>query len=236
MAKKMAEPGITEPTLESRVSGLEYRAAHPNHRSLATMLENPEDAQRFRDEFDRCCFDRDVVLWNDNREWPRAQFAETAGSAKWAPMTWAIILGALLGAALALGALAILNPEVFHRPTNEIPVTASNLKSPTNLTVTPSTNAVSSGETEHFHSPPSSFKALRIRVATDCWVEITDTHDKIIFQHVLDSTNVVNFQPDWPVTVRSGCPNAIHYELDGTEVYPTNQSQKPDKSEVVALP
>ncbi len=60
--RKDEVPQPVEPTLESRVSGLEYRASHPNLPNLAAILNDPENGTVFRLEFQRCCVETGIAF------------------------------------------------------------------------------------------------------------------------------------------------------------------------------
>ena len=103
--------------------------------------------------------------------------------------------------------------------------------------------------------PPSGdgkLHNLYVHVSCGCWIKVTRLKDIVgisgdrITHQADDRIMVEGNQPAaWGrvfefdqlvhVEVRSGCPGAVQYAINGETVLPVNESAKPDESEVVNL-
>jgi len=220
--RKDEVPHPPEPTLESRVSGLEYRVSHPNPPNLAAILNDPENGTVFRLEFQRCCVETGIAL-----------------AAEKESRTAAVIWGALMGAALALAVLAVCNPAAFHRPRPADFSTEWKMQTVYPATQPPAAVRESSTQpgTLTLAAPISGIE-IEITPQVDCWVSVKDAKGKTWVSQTMEAHHFFQFNGEAgrPLEVRSGCPGQIMYRVDGAEVHPVNHSGTPDKSEVVSLP
>jgi hypothetical protein len=82
---------------------------------------------------------------------------------------------------------------------------------------------------------------VTIKADRKCWVGITDGKGKFVVQRFLGTPalSLIEIGPqgtDWPLTIRSGCPGATHYTLDGREIHPRNEAKNPAIVEIVRIP
>jgi hypothetical protein len=251
--KKAKAPTLTEQVknLQERVHEIEQREGSQDDEAVAKMIT---------EALDRYCMDKGVVFWGDKRDWPTAErarnavmatYAEEAGTAK-GPLTKPIIFGALLGAVLALGVLAICNPAAFRRPLNlpAIAISGPAVTPPEPLN-TLGLDKNSSATTTDWEKQlavanqaetGSSISARVIVGASNCWMRVTDgatEGGRIRFEGYVSNpgrTGWIDSIGAGGVTVRSGCPGKVEYFVDGNQRYPENHSGTPEKSEVVTLP
>ena len=233
-------PQPVEPTLESRVSGLEWRMSHPNTPRLGMILADLDNGIRFRKEFQRCCREMKVALLDGDRiaGGITAENADVASRADAAPGRSAgVIWGALLGASLALAVLAVCNPAAFHRPR---PVDFSTeWKMQTVYPATQPPAAVRESSTQSGTlTLAAPISGIEITPQVDCWLSVKDAKGKTWVSQTMEAHHFfqLNGEAGRPLEVRSGCPGQIMYRVDGAEVRPVNHSGTPDKSEVVSLP
>jgi hypothetical protein len=291
------DEGISKPTIESRLSGVEYRLNNPQ-RSLERILAEPDNAFRFREEVERVAVEmqlaslvrvhelevrlerlREVSVLCDDatptrennmgvsgrgetvvqlyRRLKRAASSpppnrreriipEAAFVAEKESLARPIIWGALLGAALALAVIAIINPGALHRP----------VKPPTGMSavvvtpvVTPVATAATTIATAAATVPLTAgtsnapfvwgAHAFLIEGAKGCWISVGWSVDAnpILFEAPgwVAREDSIQLQAE-TLRVRDGCPGKLRFYVDGNQRYPENQSAKPDVSEVVGLP
>jgi hypothetical protein len=69
--------------------------------------------------------------------------------------------------------------------------------------------------------------------ATKCWLSLTNASGKVVGQTNLEPDAVL--ASDVPITVRSGCPGALYYEVNGKGVHAKNLARHPESVELVKL-
>lgn len=253
-------PPIEEPTIESRVKGLEYRAAHPNKPKLQDLLQDPDNGIAFRKELKHAIEEMGVgklpenlVYWDETPHLAESGglmvelFGRANGLGRTAlvpeiaheserfhvgPFIWST----LIGAALALAVLSLVNPMAFKRPQPAVFV-ATQRGDVAIPAVEPS--ALPAITTDHSHATHPIEPKLQapsplvtITLDKECWVKVGNAEGFTYAAHTMALTSM-RIPPG--TEVRSGCPGAIHYQVDGEYINPTNFSKKPSESEVVNL-
>jgi hypothetical protein len=102
--------------------------------------------------------------------------------------------------------------------------------------------AVSGTGTVTLQAAPGDGKlhTLELRASEPCWIRVTElSPDKSVLWEasaaLVAHFKEFTFDKETHVEVRSGCPGAISYRVNGVATSPTNNSGKPRDSEVVDL-
>ena len=123
-------------------------------------------------------------------------------------------------------------------------VAAAIISKQTAITVQPApvALAVSGTGTVTLQAAPGDGKlhTLELRASEPCWIRVTElSPDKSVLWEasaaLVAHFKEFTFDKETHVEVRSGCPGAISYRVNGVATSPTNNSGKPRDSEVVDL-
>lgn len=185
--------------------------------------------------------------------------SEQSKDAKNAPLWRPIIWGALLGAAGLAAILSLCNPTVFRPGVTRAQLgqvlenqwTVLSQKCPQDkpmmvglergapvckeipgTVLLPSSSII--GTPPPLSEPTYPYRVpLNVTVDRECWVKIGNFHSRVLSAD--SGWTLLNAPLPHSIEVRSGCPGAIHYQINGEEVHPFNESKKPAESEIVTL-
>jgi hypothetical protein len=247
---------IPEPTVESRLSGLEYRVAHPNKQTLEELLADSGSTEVLMRALDKC---HETSLWKDC---DNAKMADRAKSAEYADCAPAPVATWLATTALVLVVIGLALGFAAWRQVRSINLAAA-IKSP--LPVSAGGNYATSlpiidratGVTSMSITPEPSSEwttvpsraAIRITPSAKCWISVHDAKGKLWLEKTVPAMGPITLADGWdfnenkamnnmprPLEIRAGCPGAMKYEVDGKVVHPKNHAVMPLNVELVTLP